>query len=86
MDDYRGQYNTYEPQQHDTAVQTPTQETVVATTESQGLAVVGGFAKDYWPILLIILIGIGLFLWLNKCEGGIKSRLSGLFKSDSETL
>ena len=85
MDDYREQYNTYDPHHH-AAHPPPHAETAVVATEPGGLAVIGGFAKDYWPILFIILIGIGLFFWLNKREDGIKSLLSGRLKPSGETL
>ena len=87
MDDYREQHNTYEPPHHYAEPQVPPPPTTaVQAAEPLGLAVVGGFVKDHWLILLIILIGICLFLWLNKRDGGIKSLFSGLLKSSDESL
>jgi len=80
MDEYRA-FNRRAPHHPDP----PSQEPVCEPEPHRGLIPGPGLLgldrlEDYLPILLVIVVLVGLYLWLGKQEGGIGGLLGGFLK------
>jgi len=91
MDEYRGRYEAYGrreqsagQQEHHHRQEEPPVPHLEPTPSRGGLlsnfGIGGGVLEDYLPILLILLGAVGVYLWLDKQEGGLGGLLGGFLK------
>ena len=90
MDEYRGRYEAYgrreqsaqQQEHHQQQAETPPPRLEPAPSKGllSSFGIGGGALDDYLPILLILLGAVGVYLWLDKQEGGLGGLL-GKFTS-----
>ena len=92
MDEYRGRYAAYgrqeeAPPHHHHAPPPPQQEPHYEPEPQKSffpglgaLGLGGDLLGDYLPILLVILVLVGLYLFLGKGDFGLGSLLGGFLK------
>ena len=91
MDEYRGRYEAYgrreqsaqEPHAHhhrQEEAPVPHLEPAPSKGLLSSFGIGGGVLDDYLPILLILLGAVGVYLWLDRQEGGLGGLLGGFLK------
>ena len=84
MDEYRGRYAAYggrgyheqqHYEEHPPAAHTTEATPLRGALESFGIG--GDWLEEYLPILLILLGAVGVYLWLDKQNGGLSGLLGG---------